>query len=499
MKRSLFVAIALSVFFSCKKQSIIIKDQSSDTVKTNPPVNPTQPANNQISFGVKVLDRGCDVAVLEWTKPKTLDTTNTITYNIVIGHDTLLYNQVRLPYFLTKIDTIAYHGKVIATDIKGKTAIDTFYVPKFSGSYYAYSYQDSRLKRIGIGYYAPEEWNLFTSYAMPFDRAYATLPVLNRDTMFIINQGNSLSALNAKTGAEIWRMELSPNIGAFFSLLYHAGTIYLTGYDGVKQTLSAIDSRTHKLKWRYADVKPSGNLYAITDPIITKKTLYYSSDELMIAVDAQTGAKKWEFTSPGQTPAMSRAATDGNNIYFASQGSLLYSLQAQTGTVNWRTPTTGFADLNDITSVHNGVVIYHQTDRTTAYSAQNGAILWTVPASTLPTFNGDTVFIGYNNKVHALNIRTGGQIWQTSLPKYDNRGEMMVMENTVFAGYSGSDPSVNDAESGRNSYRLQSSTGKPYLLDGTPAQDYLHLKIFPIFTINGKTYYDASSSMSRSF
>ena len=126
------------------------------------------------------------------------------------------------------------------------------------------------------------------------------------------------------------------------------------------------------------------------------------------AVDSETMEREWQATlsPPCLACNLSSTAVDANGIYVATSGGNLYSLNRDTGAVQWATPLTGTFRYNGV-AVANGVV-YSLNDAIgalQAFDASNGVPLYAHP------FTQDT---------------------QTPMHDMGNSSGVSVARNTVF-------------------------------------------------------------------
>jgi polyvinyl alcohol dehydrogenase (cytochrome) len=123
------------------------------------------------------------------------------------------------------------------------------------------------------------------------------------------------------------------------------------------------------------DYLSSGNLYTASNGHQYFAELQKSG--VMQAVDTTTMKPVWTATLGGGCLAcnLSSSATDGKSIYAATTGGNLYSLNGDTGAINWVRPVTGTFHFNGI-SIANGVV-YNLNDAgfLEAFSAADGTPL----------------------------------------------------------------------------------------------------------------------------
>jgi len=189
-----------------------------------------------------------------------------------------------------------------------------------------------------------------------------TYSVYNRSSTY---NDTYLYALDSKTGQEKWKVNV-PHGGLFGSVAVSDGAVYMSSYKEVRAldaksgqekwhyntglvvpgapavaygivyvtdqgTLHAIDAQTGKEKWQLG-----GNAGFSSDPVIADGVVYlatahsagalFSGDANgdLVAVDAQSGQKLWNYSAPGilRVPAVA----DGT-IYFGSDAGIFYAVR----------------------------------------------------------------------------------------------------------------------------------------------------------------------------
>lgn len=214
------------------------------------------------------------------------------------------------------------------------------------------------------------------------DALYST-PVLEGDTVYITTfakkKNAALVALDASTLEDKWTFfEFTPPLGGerkrlgriVNNIAVHNGTILLGSLDHKVYALNADGS----LKWNrlydagaevwsvpvvYKDRvyvgAANGKLVALSletgepvptfsfkangalnaEPVIQDGTIYVAAfDKRVYAVDAETGAKKWEFAAGNWF--WSRPIVQDGVVYAAGMDGFVYALDAQTGTLQWQ-------------------------------------------------------------------------------------------------------------------------------------------------------------------
>jgi outer membrane protein assembly factor BamB len=190
-----------------------------------------------------------------------------------------------------------------------------------------------------------------------------TYSVYNRSSTY---NDTYLYALDSKTGQEKWKIN-TPGGGLLGSVAVADGMVYMsTPYDGVR----AFDAKSGQEKWRYATglvvplapavaygivyVTDQGSLHAIdaqtgkekwqlqgnsalvSNPVIADGVVYFTTADNagllfsgdmngnLVAVDAQSGQKLWDYSAPGEFRVP--AVADGT-VYFGSDEGTFYAVR----------------------------------------------------------------------------------------------------------------------------------------------------------------------------
>ncbi len=156
------------------------------------------------------------------------------------------------------------------------------------------------------------------------------------------DRDDSVYALNAKTGARVWRYQTSTaadsDVGAAPTISprgrngFTDGVAYVTGKDKI---VYALDLATGKLIWKYALAR--GTNGDLAGAALVGDRIYVGSDTGVYALNATTGALIWHvlpqatfFDSPAVTGPTGRQV-----LVAASNEGSLYALNLATGATLW--------------------------------------------------------------------------------------------------------------------------------------------------------------------
>lgn len=157
--------------------------------------------------------------------------------------------------------------------------------------------------------------------------------ILTNNTVFV-STARGLYALDAATGDEKWVYATEMPLGNSPTVVN--GVAYVGGFD---RKIHAVDINTgQKISgWNSYEAGAGFN----TNPlVINGMVIAGNRDGYMYALDATNGTLRWSYQTGG--PILLSSATDGTNIFFASDDSYAYALTAANGTLVWkkRLPTS---------------------------------------------------------------------------------------------------------------------------------------------------------------
>ena len=237
---------------------------------------------------------------------------------------------------------------------------------------------------------------------------------------------DNITALSPATGHLLWTAPADvgdPNGGAGPWLTFADNAVYaligLPGSHDVRRddVVLALDGRTGARKWM-SRLPPMAKAMAVADGIVytgsAPGTQPVSGE--VVALDGATGARRW--SAPVGAPVGALAVTGGVvagcwDILNQGPRPLMFGLDAADGRILWQ---RDLAVLPTIAAANGLVFASTAADgELLAVDAQTGKLLWkrTVREQwpSAPTVAGDAVCVGYLNSVQAFSARTGRQLW----------------------------------------------------------------------------------------
>ena len=138
-------------------------------------------------------------------------------------------------------------------------------------------------------------------------------------------------ALNAVTGALIWKQDAGDQISQSSPAVFH-GVVYI-GVGVSSGSLIALDAVTGQHIWSYPFASPADSSPAIANGIV----YLAPSQDSLYAIDAATGTLVWKTAAVG----WGGSPTVANGVVYQGNPSLLYAFDAATGAMLWNSGVPG--------------------------------------------------------------------------------------------------------------------------------------------------------------
>jgi outer membrane protein assembly factor BamB len=451
-------AITSFVFRAANNQGLtadVAGSIGNDTIRVNmdPTVGVTALVPSIVITGVSISP--ADSAVQNFSVPvrytvTAADGTSKV-YTVIVGANVVVYVGSNDNY-LYALDAVT--GALIWKAATGG-AINSS--PTLAGGVVYVGSEDSYVYAFDAGTGALK-WKYFADGAVDGSPTVAGGVVyVDHNNSNYINAGNSLLALDAVTGAELWQYGgNTPYIAQ--SPTVSGGTVYwINTFTG--PGILALNAGTGALQWSAYD----GWDYAF-NPAVNGGTLYVGvSMAVAAAFDLQTHAMKWIYTVHTSTDSLSLVGSAGSPtvgnglVYIPGYDGYLYALDAQVGNLIWKQPSKGAVGGSMSGSgvfsspvFWNGMVFAGNNDSYLyALDAATGAVKWTYsiggivqpgvgPAN--PTVANGVLYCGdYIGNFYAFDANTGAVKWTytTGGPVYSGPCVLDAGGNVFHPGVSG--------------------------------------------------------------
>ena len=220
-------------------------------------------------------------------------------------------------------------------------------------------------------------------------------------------------AVNLENGVEKWRFPTETDRAITF---YAAPSLTTDGQllvGGYNNTLYSLDPTSGAEKWSYLD---SEDRYIGSNLAADQGIFAPNADAYLYALDNQ-GKFRWNFATQGPLWAKPVTDTACTCIYLTSMDHRVYSIDAQTGRVNWQTDDLGGSMVGSPALSSDGV-LYVGTfaSEVIALNAENGEILWRIPTSDwvwgAPVLKDDRLYFGVlDGNFYAVDAGSGENLW----------------------------------------------------------------------------------------
>ncbi|HYJ82894.1 MAG TPA: PQQ-binding-like beta-propeller repeat protein [Allosphingosinicella sp.] len=275
-------------------------------------------------------------------------------------------------------------------------------------------------------------WRVGTGAGSSNQGQLASSPVIGEGRIFTIDTRAVVRALSPDNGGTYWqsqvRGENAPEVALFGGgVAYDNGRIYASNGAG---DAAALDAKTGALIWR---VRPGGPLRGA--PTVANDNVYVvTQDNQLFALNPANGAIRWSGSGAveiaGILGASSPAAAQGTVVAGFSSGEL-NAYRYENGQNLWQdalartsisTSVTQLSDIDADPVIDSGrVYAVGQGGRMVAIELITGQRIWEINVAGIatPWVAGEWIFVVTDDaRLLALSRTTGGIRWMTQLARY---------------------------------------------------------------------------------
>ncbi len=269
-------------------------------------------------------------------------------------------------------------------------------------------------------------------------------PVMADGKVFVMDAEADVVALDAKTGAQLWKQRLKAEnrkdkVGFGGGVTYSGGKVYVSsGYRFVAQ----LDANTGAVGWRQDVASPIHGAPTVS----AGKVFAISTDNELLSFDTATGNPTWNFQALVESARIlsaSSPAASGDVVVAAFASGELVALRAGNGNDLWNNALSRASRTNalsEIRDVAGRPVIFKGDVYAASHSGvfaaidlRSGQPRWSVPVSsiTTPWPAGDVVYIISRAGEVICVSRDSGQVhWIKDL----NAGIKKTQDRHLFFG-----------------------------------------------------------------
>jgi outer membrane protein assembly factor BamB len=293
-------------------------------------------------------------------------------------------------------------------------------------------------------------WSVSAGEEPQANLLYTGTPIIADGKIFVLDTQAEVTALDEKTGNQLWRVRISPQDARTDTLgggiAYGGGRLYVTGgYPEVQ----ALDPANGGLVWRRQLTAPPRSAVTYAADRIYVTTL----DNQTQVMDASSGQTVWSHAGLPQSEGVLGQATpavDPTLTVIPYSSGEIFALRVETGRIAWQDNLVSIRHTNalwSLTDISTPPVIDHgmiysvsQGGRLVAIDQRSGARVWQheVGSSNMPWVAGDFIYMLDNNdELVCLARDKGGVVWISQLQTHEDmekRKRPVYWQGPVLAG-----------------------------------------------------------------
>ena len=267
-------------------------------------------------------------------------------------------------------------------------------------------------------------------------RAFVSAPIVAANKVFALDSLSILTAYTLSDGEKLWRLDLGPEeagAGSFGGgVAYDEGKLYATTNFA---QIVALNAETGAELWRKPLPAPVRGAPTVKNGRIVMVTV----DNETLALSAEDGHQLWRHSGISEVASLVGApspAIDGNTVISPYTSGEIFALRVENGTVEWSDVlaavkrTDQVAELSDIGGLpvvdRGRVYAAGNSDVFAAIDLRSGRRLWDkdVGATHTPWIAGEYLYLLTNNQqVACFEARTGHVRWVHQLQAWEDEKE----------------------------------------------------------------------------
>lgn len=283
------------------------------------------------------------------------------------------------------------------------------------------------------------------------EAAITSSPIVVNGRVYALDAAAQVSSIDASTGSVGWRTDLAPEgesgeDGFGGGLASNGNRIFATTGFG---EIVALDATSGEVIWRYRASSPFRAAPAVANGLVVAVT----RSNRAVAVVTSTGQLAWRLdgisASAGLLGGASPAISGGLAVLPFASGEVM-GVELASGRRIWSAVLGGArrglarSSISDVTGdpviAGRAVIAANQSGRMVAIDGQTGSRGWTRSVGSVGPIwaAGDSVYVvSDDSTLQRLSLNTGGTIWRTELPAYEDeedREDPIAYSGAVLAG-----------------------------------------------------------------
>ena len=296
-------------------------------------------------------------------------------------------------------------------------------------------------------------WTVDAGSGGSSEAAITSSPIVVQGRVYALDASAQVTAIDASGGSVAWRTDVAPegesgDDGFGGGLASNGNQIFVT--TGFGEVLS-LDAASGEIKWRYRASSPFRAAPAVANGLVIAVT----RSNRGIALTTGGGQLAWRLdgisASAGLLGGASPAISGGLAVLPFASGEVM-GVEMSSGRRIWSAVLGGArrglarSSISDVTGdpviAGRAVITANQSGRMVAIDGQTGRRGWTRSVGSVGPIwaAGDSVYVvSDDSTLQRLSLNTGGTIWRTELPAYEDpedREDPIAYSGAVLAGNS---------------------------------------------------------------
>jgi outer membrane protein assembly factor BamB len=282
----------------------------------------------------------------------------------------------------------------------------------------------------------------------------ASPPVISRG-MLLTETSKNLRAFDLATGQQRW---IFSEVGSYISPAVAGDRVFIRAEADNKGQVYAINLRSGQKLWSFIPRRFSSaanNYYGghLTSPVIVNDIVFVGAGKEVYALDAATGATRWEFAAQDYITS-SPAIADGQ--VYISDFRYVYAIDQQKGTLRWSFPIETAFSFSSVAA--DKTLLITSGKKLIALDSANGSQRWQLEIagqSLIPAgADAKRAYVKSTETLIALDLATGQELWRFHDINYVSLPALSGQQVYIVSG-AGVDTSISalDATSGTSIWK----------------------------------------------
>ena len=306
------------------------------------------------------------------------------------GCDTFLGSPEKPPLPGERI-SILLHQQTLSPDANAEGRKIQLPAPQANESWpQAGGFANHAMHHLQIGQDLKRVWTISVGEGNTDSEKITSQPIVGGGMVFVIDSESQLGAFDAKTGDDVWQVELPPEEedDGFFGggLAYEAGRVFAT--TGFGQVI-ALEAKTGKILWRRGLSAPMRSAPTVRD----NRVYALTATNKLFALDGDTGETIWSHSGIEEATNLlggGSPAVDAGVIVVPYSSGEIFALRIENGQELWSDSLSDARRVQgaiSISAIRGRPII----DRGLGFAVSNSGLLV------------------------AINLRTGRRLWDRSV------------------------------------------------------------------------------------